>query len=270
MKGILTDFSPFILIKAIETSLFECWKIFIQPPSGKLHDSSDMLWFATGVSDSLLNGVLWSQFSQDEIDIRIDNLVSYFTYHNLPMSWYTGPTSKPDNQEMHLKIHGFIHTETLIGMAIDLSVLDKDLSNPVGLTIKRVSNKEMLAEWVNIFKAGYDISDVFAEAMFGVFNNVGFRKNVSDQHYLGFLNEHPVATATLSLKGGVANIYDVSTTPEARRQGIGSIMTSTALNDARKRGYHVGVLQSSEIALSMYRRLGFKEYCRFERFIFGE
>jgi len=39
-------------------------------------------------------------------------------------------------------------------------------------------------------------------------------------------------------------------------------VTLAALREARDLGYGVGVLTSSEMGYSVYRRLGFVEYCR--------
>ncbi len=71
-----------------------------------------------------------------------------------------------------------------------------------------------------------------------------------------------VATASLVLSAGVAGLYSVMTLPEVQRRGIGTLMTVVPLRAARARGYRVGVLQSSPMGLSLYRRLGFQEYCR--------
>ncbi len=86
--------------------------------------------------------------------------------------------------------------------------------------------------------------------------------------YLAWLDGKPVATSMVIFGGGVAGIYAVSTVPEARRKGIGAQVTLRPLLDARAKGYKVGILQSSEMGLGVYRSLGFKEYCRISSYIF--
>ena len=72
----------------------------------------------------------------------------------------------------------------------------------------------------------------------------------------------PVATATSFFAAGVAGVYCVSTVEPARRQGIGAAVTLAALREARDLGWSIGVLGSSEMGYGVYRRLGFREYCR--------
>ena len=78
---------------------------------------------------------------------------------------------------------------------------------------------------------------------------------------IGFLPDGtPVATSELFLGGGVAGIHGVTTVPEFRGRGIRTAMTLSPIIDALRRGYAIGVLFSSEMAVGIYRRLGFQEY----------
>jgi predicted acetyltransferase len=87
------------------------------------------------------------------------------------------------------------------------------------------------------------------------------------RHYLGYLGDQPVATSTLSLGAGVAGIYNVATLAEARGRGMGAALTLQPLREAAGMGWQCGILQSSEMGYSVYQRLGFKEVCRVENFV---
>ena len=78
--------------------------------------------------------------------------------------------------------------------------------------------------------------------------------------FLAWQNDCPVATSLLYLQDEVAGIYCVATVTEARRRGLARAVTTVPLLEARAAGYHVGILQSSEMGVSVYRRIGFQEY----------
>jgi len=82
------------------------------------------------------------------------------------------------------------------------------------------------------------------------------------RHYVGLVEGELVTSSTLVLGAGLTGLYNVATVPEARRQGIGSAITLAPLREARAPGYRIGTLNSSQMAVGLYRRLGFQEYCK--------
>jgi GNAT superfamily N-acetyltransferase len=80
------------------------------------------------------------------------------------------------------------------------------------------------------------------------------------------VNDQPVATAAVFYGAGVAGIQMVATLPKWRGKGIGAAATLAPLFEARKLGYRVGILQSSEMGFKTYQRLGFRELCRMRHY----
>lgn len=57
------------------------------------------------------------------------------------------------------------------------------------------------------------------------------------------------------------------TLAEARRKGIGEIMTVMPLLEVPQIGYRVGILQASSMGYSIYKRMGFKDVCKFNIYL---
>lgn len=62
------------------------------------------------------------------------------------------------------------------------------------------------------------------------------------------------------------SLHWISTLPEFRKQGFGSIITSKALLDAKVNGFTEAVLLSSALGKSVYEKLGFQEYASYKIF----
>ena len=120
----LHDPSPAELVAAIEANMAEFWKCFGRLPGAELHDEPDLLWFATGVPDGSLNGVIHSQFTDDDAASRIDETLEYFERRRLPMQWWVGPSSRPADLGELLEARGLASRPWRPpGMAVDLDVL---------------------------------------------------------------------------------------------------------------------------------------------------
>ncbi len=78
--------------------------------------------------------------------------------------------------------------------------------------------------------------------------------------YVGYVDDEPVATAEVTLGGGVAGLFNISTIERCRRRGFGSAMTRRALADAREAGYQVAVLQAAPDGVGLYTRVGFAPF----------
>ncbi len=267
MSEIVTDLSPEKISRVIDANQIEGYTCFGQGPQAEIHKESDLLWFVTGIPHPILNGVLTSHFTEETLDRRIESTLNYFKSRGLPMMWWTGPATDPSNLADLLLAHGMTDGGDQPGMAIDLGQLKQNRPLPEGLVIERVNNVRDLREWLAPVRIGFELPNFVAEAVFNNFSRLNPEKDSPWRHYLGKLDGRTVAAATLFLGAGVAGIYHMATLPQARRRGIASAMTLTALLEAREMSFCIGVLQSSNAGQGVYQQLGFKTYCSLGRYI---
>jgi GNAT superfamily N-acetyltransferase len=206
------------------------------------------------------NCVVHAALTQNEADREIEASLQRMREHEVPGSWHVGPSMRPPDLGRRLIAHGFEYGGDDIGMAVDLSALPHEVPVPDDFVIERVRDEAGLAAWVEALGSGFGEGPVEAEWVGEMYRRLGFEGPW--RHYLGRVDEEPVATATSFFGAGVAGIYFVCTVERARRRGIGARITLAALSEARDLGYSVGVLGSSEMGYPVYRGLGFEEYCR--------
>lgn len=261
MSDILQDLSPPVLAAAIESNNCAQFAYLRHLPQAQVHEEPGLMWFITGVPIRYFNGVAHTRFGDERIDARIDEILSEFKERQIPMLWWVGPSTQPADLGKHLESRGLTHVTTFLGMAADLLSLNEDVSMPPGLTIERVRDREMLKKWMYAVHTGFGFPEEIGEAAFHLFDGLGFDRDLHLCHYVGLMNGEPVASSSRFFGAGVVGINYVATVPQVRGQGIGAVMTLAPLLDARVEGYRIGVLESTAMGASVYRRLGFQEYC---------
>jgi hypothetical protein len=266
MTEIVHDLSPSALIAAIENNLFALVPAFGRWPQAEVHDGADIKWSITHVPYPLFNGVYRAQLAPQQVDSTIRSVIARGTAHQVPVMWWTGPQTHPVDLARYLEANGFVHTDHEPGMAVDLMELNQDCTTPPGASIQPVRDTETLSRWCQVCSRGFEMPDFVADAMFDFMCHVDLS---ASRPYLGWLDGQPVATSLLVLAAGVAGVYNVTTIAEARRKGIGAIVTLTPLCDARATGYRVGILHASKMGVGVYRRLGFQEYCQIGHYVWS-
>ncbi|MDP9439676.1 MAG: GNAT family N-acetyltransferase [Actinomycetota bacterium] len=225
-------------------------------------DDGRVQWIIGNCPIDYHNAVVRADLSPAEADGEILASREKMRELGVPGSWHVGPAMRPSDLGERLLAHGFEYGGDDIGMAMDLAALGPSPQVPEGFTVERVRDDEGLRAWERTLASGFGEGPVEARWVAQMYGRVGFGDDAPWRHFLGLLGGEPVATSTLFLGAGAAGVYFVFTVEGARRRGIGAAVTAAALREARRLGYGLGVLGSSEMGYGVYRRLGFRERCR--------
>lgn len=272
MAKVTRGASTAALVRAIEANELERFARMSRLPGAELHRGPHLTWFVTGIPHLLFNGVLSARLPSDDpddLDGRITRALAPFAARRLPMFWMTGPSTRPASLGQRLLAAGLSDPGELVGMAVDLAAVREDSPAPLDLVIERVSDERGLERWVEAYCAGFGSPAGVGRHFFAVYSGLGLEEQSPLVHYLGLVAGEPVATASAFLGAGVVGLYSIATLPAWQRQGIGAAMTIAALRAAQSHGYQVGILHAEPAGLSLYRRLGFREYCALHPYLWS-
>jgi GNAT superfamily N-acetyltransferase len=276
------------LIRAIEDNAAELLLRMGAAGGGVQRDDAAVRWTIGGSPIDYHNAVVAASLDDDSTDRVIAESLQELKNRGVPGSWHVGPSMRPLDLGERLLAAGFTHGGSEPGMAVRLSDLQPAraaaraaeveagagggafgsgaagaAAEGVGagpeLRVERVGSAEMLGVWVETLGRGFGEGPREAWWVGEVYGELGLTDPW--RHYLGYLDDLPVATASVFLGAGVAGVYFVMTAPEVRRRGIGGAITHTALREARDSGFQYAVLGSSPAGRSVYARLGFRELC---------
>jgi GNAT superfamily N-acetyltransferase len=128
---------------------------------------------------------------------------------------------------------------------------------PTGVELRRVSSATDAEEYWQVAAASY-ASIGFPPEIFAFYeSHEGFRAD-NVVAFLAHLDDRPAGIAMTIVSHGVAGIYWVGCTEEARGQGLGRTMTATAVNAGFDLGAETASLQASPMGESLYRQMGFE------------
>lgn len=255
------------IVAAIEANFVAAGKSWSAWPSLEMIENDVVLAFTTGLPHPLGNGVVQGRFPVDQADKLIKETINLFSKRRLPFIWWVTPASHPPDLGEKLLANGLMADGETPGMAADLRQLSEQQALSAGLTLTWVQNETDLAQWQRPFATGFQIPDNIAAIFAGMMGAAGLGVDSAWQNVIGWLDDEPVACASLFLGEGVAGIYNVTTIPAAQRQGIGTAVTLALMQKAKKQGAELAVLESSSQGTAVYERLGFKAVCSFSQFI---
>lgn len=185
---------------------------------------------------------------------RIRAAIDGFQQVGRPFSWWVGPGDRPPQLGALLIEAGLERADSELAMAADLDALRPPQTPPDGLDIRRVSDRAALQDYVSII-APADDRYFYERAASALLS-----PHSPQWRYVGYLDDQPVATAELTVGGGIVGLYNIVTLEAYRRRGIGMAMTLRPLLDAHDNGWRTAVLQAAAAGVSIYSQLGFAAF----------
>lgn len=256
------DLSPDAMVSAIEDSGVASIRSWNAWPELELHEEPALLWTLTDIPFPLFNCVVRPRLSDVSADQAIADSCARAASRGVPVSWWLGPAPTPSDLEERLVDAGFQKMEENIGMGVDLHRLASPPSRPAGLTLEEVTDSRQLGRWCFVLGPVFDFPPQTLAAWRRCYEAVGFGPGAPWRHFMALQEGVPVATASLFVGAPVASLANVGTAADLRGRGLGRILSAHALTVAREAGYQIGTLWASRPGAPMYRRLGFRPFCR--------
>jgi len=245
-------------VATIEASLRGWLPVFERLPGGRLDHVAGCARWLCDVPLPLFNGVIGMP-GGDHLDTSIAAVLEPFDAAAIPLLWVV-----PAHEGAIIRALGARGFAVEFGtptMTIDLAKLPP-LEAPAGTTIDEVdADPEALRDAAMIALTSNGMPPWSVGPYLEALERVPDRETI--RTFLARRDGAPLAASTLVSAGGVAGLYNVGTLPDARRTGLGGLVSTAAMTAGRDAGYRVGVLQSSDLGRPVYQAMGFQECATF-------
>jgi len=128
---------------------------------------------------------------------------------------------------------------------------------PAGVELRRVVSASDAADYWQVATGAY-ASIGFPPEIFAFYENHDGLAADNAATFIADLDGRPAGIAMTIVSHGVAGIYWVGTSDDARGRGLGWTVTATAVNAGFDMGAEIASLQASPMGESLYLRMGFE------------
>lgn len=147
------------------------------------------------------------------------------------------------------------------GMVLDHRL--PDAVAPAGVDLHRVATDDDRIAFAQVMEAAYGTYGMPPGITAKAFNNLDVLFAPHIVTYLAEIDGRAAAGAMVVVTHGVAGIYWVGTTPDARGRGLAELCTRAAGSAGFDLGARIAALQASVMGEPIYRRMGYFEITRY-------
>lgn len=168
---------------------------------------------------------------------------------------------QPENIESYYEIagqNGLREIYGWTGMALEKSAFTSRAKQDTDISVMKVSGPDQVNYWMDIVNTALFNSKSLSLEMTTVLSSIN-----ALELYLGLVSDVPVCTILSFHQDEVTGLYMLSTLPEYRGKGYGTQTIISAIENCFGSGAGTIILHASGMGENIYRRLGFKDYCKF-------
>jgi GNAT superfamily N-acetyltransferase len=222
---------------------------------GAIRERGGVFAFATGVPISLFNGCIVAEpATPADLDAGLD----WVRRQGLPYLVWIDKTNAPRLGDVAIA-HGLLR-EPAAYPGMVLHPIPGPPAPPAGVTVVPVTEAG-LAEYIGVCVEG-GMAPELAKRLY----LPAFAADPDVQLFTARLDGRPVGTSVAIRTGEVAGVYAVGTVADARRRGVGTAASWAAVAAGSAWGCDTIVLQSSEMAFSLYSAMGFRTVVQYTTF----
>jgi len=216
----------------------------------------------------------------------IDDTMKIYNQRKNPVLWLNSTALTPPNLASYLPERKIARADGFTGMALDLATEFKEVHEKVEkFEVVQVETEQQFEDWVQV-----------EETVYGIPQGVGIkafahlRNNPYMSLFIGYFDKKPVTASGMyymtdegpSFLGKklelpkfqypfklseVATMFFVATLPEYRKKGLGKLVCSVAVAQAKQRGCKYCNLIATDMGKPVYEHLGFKSYHIYEEYM---
>jgi GNAT superfamily N-acetyltransferase len=154
-------------------------------------------------------------------------------------------------------------TPWMPGMALHPLPEPGSLPPPPGHEIRAVKDEHGLTDHAEVAAAGFGMPLEWVHAVI----TPGLLAAGAMTFYVGYQDGTPVTSGLGVVMGATVGVYNIATIESARGRGLGRAMTQRIVDDGACAGCEVAILQSSEMGLPVYVRLGFRTVAEYLAYV---
>jgi ribosomal protein S18 acetylase RimI-like enzyme len=252
-------------LDAIDLAFTEQWSVFGLGPRGEYHDEGDLVWIEAPIPQIPYNAIIRARLGADAGE-RITALVEHFRGLGYEFMCPVQPRSTPADLGDHLEAAGLSVVERATGMALDLSTRaghPAPADEADGVVYREVTTDAGMDAYEELIAFYWELPEESLRYVRGINRWAGFAPDAPGRRWVASIDGRPVGKTFLRLQGLVdsAGIFGVSVKNEARGRGVATTLMDHVMHACARLGRTRMVLHSSEMAVNMYRRIGFVDRC---------